>query len=291
MLQASRDAIQETERLGQDGDHLDTCEHLLDLAEIAHDSDRLSPEDWASVKSLLDEAHIASRKITGVDEPPWYEIEFLTLRGQIRALDASCHPEANSLFRAALEQARVHYPDLVPRCVRYLASHLLTSNQPEEALSLIRDVEPEASAKGMLRELSNLRAIRVRALVLLKRSVPEIDEAMLALRSAVDSMDSPRGAAEVLLDLARDLPPSTTHPDILSLAEEAQLLFFEMPMPAQEARAMEIAGDALLARGRPAEAKSRYAAAKARLDRFGLLLRVPLLERKIASVDKQAPSS
>lgn len=291
MLCAGRDAIMGTERLGLDGDHLDTCEHLLDLSERAHDSERLSPEDWASVTSLLDDAHLASRRITGVDEPPWYEVEFLTFRARIRALDPASHSEAESLFRAALEQARVHYPDLVPRSVRYLASHLLTLRQPEEALSLIQDVEPETSAKGMLRELSNLRAQRIRALVLLGRSIPEINEAIRSLRSAVDSMDSPRGTAEVLLDLARDLPPLTTHPDVLSLAGEAQLSFFEMPMPAQEARAMEIAGDALLARGRPTEAKSRYAAAKARLERFGLLLRVPLLERKIASIDKQAVSS
>ncbi|MFO0589829.1 MAG: hypothetical protein U0441_19975 [Polyangiaceae bacterium] len=286
-----RDTISEVERLGRDGDHLDMCGDLVALAESAHAAECVSTDDWASATALIDASQIASRRITGSDAPPWYEVEFLTLRARLRTLSSPSRSEATVLFRAALEHARAYYPDLVPTCVRSLAAHFIALKQPEEALSSLGDVESEASSKGMLRELSNLRAVQVQALVALGRPDSEIEERMQALRTAVDSMDAPRRTAEVILDLASELPPATTCPDVLVLSEEAQLLFFEMPMPAQEARAMEVAGDALLARGRPAEARSRYAAAKARLERFGLLLRVPLLERKLASIDKQAATS
>jgi predicted negative regulator of RcsB-dependent stress response len=54
-----------------------------------------------------------------------------------------------------------------------------------------------------------------------------------------------------------------------------------MPMPAEEARCLEIMGDVLLARGHADEAKRRYLTARARLQRYGLGLRLPLLGRKI----------
>ncbi len=52
-----------------------------------------------------------------------------------------------------------------------------------------------------------------------------------------------------------------------------------MPMPSEDARCLEIMADVLLARGQREEAKRRYLAARARLERYGIGLR--LLSRKI----------
>lgn len=54
-----------------------------------------------------------------------------------------------------------------------------------------------------------------------------------------------------------------------------------MPMPANEARSLELAGDVLAARGKPAESKRRYLMAQGILERRGLGPRLPLLETKI----------
>ena len=55
-----------------------------------------------------------------------------------------------------------------------------------------------------------------------------------------------------------------------------------MPIPAQEARCLEAMGDVLAARGDPAAARARYLEAKGICERFGLGLRVPLLDTKLA---------
>jgi len=52
-------------------------------------------------------------------------------------------------------------------------------------------------------------------------------------------------------------------------------------MPANEARSLELAGDVLAARGKPAESKRRYLMAQGILERRGLGPRLPLLETKI----------
>lgn len=280
-LSSLEEALSESARRGQDGNHLAASRQLADFAEVAHDAGRLLPEELTRIVATLDAAEGVSLALTAPDTPPWYPILFHSLHSRVRGLVPALLPEAVPLAREALDLARSTYPDLVPQCGRELAERLIRARAPEEALAALQEIEPEAAARGMLKELAKIRAAQVRALVLQSAPLDAVDERMRALRDVLDATGSPRIAAETLLGLATDLPPSCMHPDVLALAEETQVVFFEMPMPAQEARATELAGDALRARGRPAEASRRYAAARARLERFGLGLRIPLLDCKL----------
>jgi len=62
-------------------------------------------------------------------------------------------------------------------------------------------------------------------------------------------------------------------------------------MPEAEARCLEIMGDVLLARGNREDAKNRYLTARARLERYNLKLRLPLLEKKLSAIDQERPSA
>lgn len=103
---------------------------------------------------------------------------------------------------------------------------------------------------------------------------------MTELRRVLEETGAPRIAADTLLELARLLPPAEPDLDPLTLLDEAAELFSEMPIPAQEARCLETAGDVLAARGDASGAARRYREALAILDSRGLHLRVPLLRRK-----------
>jgi len=98
-------------------------------------------------------------------------------------------------------------------------------------------------------------------------------------------MGSPRTTAQNLLELARALPPTTQTPDPLALTDEALDLFSEMPYPAKESLCHETAGDILSARGEKVAALRRYKPALQKLERHGMLLRVPLLQRKIQELE------
>jgi hypothetical protein len=62
-----------------------------------------------------------------------------------------------------------------------------------------------------------------------------------------------------------------------------------MPIPAQEARCLETMGDVLAARGDPT-ARARWLEAKGTCERYGLGLRVPLLDAKLARF-REVPSA
>lgn len=279
-----RDAIQYAKSHSKDELLLSGHQELANLTMAAHGAARLPPAELDRAMADLQAGERDSLALTGPEPPPWYPITFRSLRASIRALTPTCLSEAAVLAREAFELARATCPDLVPLCGRQLADHLLSSKQTDQAIAILHVVENEAVQRGLLEELAHIRAVQVLALVQQGSSDEALDERLRALRAALESTDSPRITAETLLTLARHLPPTCTRPDVLALAEEAQVAFFEMPMPAEEARAIEVAGDALLARGHPEEARRRYAAAKARLERFGLALRIPLLERKLAGM-------
>ncbi len=224
-----------------------------------------------------------SRAITNNDAPPWYPIRFLGYRAHI-LVRTNRRTEALDLARRALDLARSTCEDLIPETGRVLAYHLLHTGKPDEALLLLADVEPEAVSRGILKELAHIRADRVLALVLRNEPTAAIEPAMAALREALESIGAPRIKAETLQELAIRLPPATTLPDPLALAGETHTLFVGMPMPAKEARSLELAGDVLAARGKPADAKRRYLTAKGILERRGLGLRLPLLSSKIERI-------
>ncbi|MGK3969609.1 hypothetical protein WMF38_33545 [Sorangium sp. So ce118] len=265
----------------QDGRMLDICGALVDATALMHAAERLDERALEAARIELNAVRDAVQVIADIDGPPWYPIQFLTLRARLLAVAPGTLDQAADNSMQALETARRTYPDLIPECGRLLGEQLVQAGRLDDALTTLAETEKEAKARGFLKELARIRATRVRALVLNGEAPAVIEPHVAAFRESLAATDSPRIIAETLRDLAVDLPPLCATPDPLSLAEEAHGLFVSMPMPAEESRCLEAIGDILLARGRAPEAKRRYVAARARLERHGLGLRLPLLSRKI----------
>jgi tetratricopeptide (TPR) repeat protein len=268
--------------------HFEACADLVDLLLQAYEAERISTEDLATADAELELAEDVVLSIAGRD-PPWYLILYPGLRAELLATRPERLPDAIRIEREALALARSSWPELAPMRARALASHLLRSGEPQEALAVIEAAEPEALGEEMLGELARLAALRLEAQVMLGASQEILTASLGSVRQAIADTDSRRLHADLLRDLARRLPPLAEHPDPLALAEEAYTLYLDMPMPAGEARCLELAGDLLLARGRREEARRRYRLARGRLEHFGLALRLPLIERKLAALAPPTP--
>ncbi|MGK3988053.1 hypothetical protein WME99_33730 [Sorangium sp. So ce136] len=265
----------------QDGHLLHVCGALIDVTVSMREAERLNERVLADILIESDAVRDAVQVIAGADGPPWYPIRFLTLRARLLAITPGMLDQAADSSAQALDKARAIYPELVPECGRLLSEHLIQAGRPDNALATLDSIEKDAESRGFLKELARIRAARIRALVLKGEAPAVITPHVAALRESLAATGSPRITAETLRDLALNLPPCSATPDPLSLTEEAHGLFVSMPMPAEESRCLEAMGDILLARGRAAEAKRRYVAARARLERHRLGLRLPLLSRKI----------
>jgi hypothetical protein len=280
-----RDLIGQHESQGADEFVMNDASDMVSIIERAYDSEQAIQVEIGARRSELERVETFIMALSGPDGPSWYPIQLLTLRARLLTLTSETRPQAIDLARQARDLARTVYPDLLPQTGRTLADLLLQAHLPADALSAVADAEPYAAENGFLEERARLLSARLLAHVQLGVPPATLDSDLTALRDALAATDSPRITAETLRDLAKRLPPTCTHPDPLVLAEEALDLFVPMPMPAQEARCLEIMGDALLARGNPAEAKRRYLTARARLERYGLGLRLPLLSRKIDAIE------
>ncbi|WP_437896622.1 hypothetical protein [Sorangium sp. So ce124] len=276
-----RQAIAAATARKQDGRLIDMYEASIDALVSMREAERLGERELEAARVELDEVRDAVQAIAGADGPSWYPIQFLTLRPRLLAATPGTLDQAADASAQALDKARAVYPDLIAECGRRLGEHLVQSGKLDGALTTLAETEKEAEARGFLVELARLRSARVRALVLQGQAPAVIEPHLAALRESLAATGSPRITAETLRDLAIHLPPHSATPDPLALAEEAHALFVAMPMPAEESRCLEAMGDILLARGRGPEAKRRYVAARARLERHGLGLRLPLLARKI----------
>jgi hypothetical protein len=221
--------------------------------------------------------------------PPFYEILIPGLRSDLFSIIPERRLQAIDLSRAALELARLEYPPYAPPHAEKLVRCLFFARRLDEAKRALSEAEPEAKYQGHLRALSALQALRVAIHIAAGDPAADIDTALSALNETLAATGSPRLAAETLLSLARMLPPDCTHPDPLKLVEAQAERFAEMPMVANEELCRETRGDILLARGFRAEAAACFAAAKKRLQHYGLLLRVPLLEKKRASAEQSPP--
>lgn len=270
-------------RLGMDSEHMNACRLLAEVAVEGYDARQLNASTLESVAVELQVADDVSRSLTDGELLPWYAIRLFEIRAEV-LIRTERAPEALEIARRGFDLARTICADLIPEGGRELADHLLRVSKPDDALAVLAEVEPQAADRGMLKELARIRAARVLALVLLNQSPDVIKPAMTALREALESTGAPRIKAETLLELAIRLPPTTTLPDPLAIATEIHALFVEMPIPAKEARSLELAGDVLAARGKPAEAKRRYVMAHGILERRGLGLRLPLLQTKITQL-------
>lgn len=279
-LEHSHTSLRDAARLGSDRDHLDACRLLAQITIQAHGARRVDDDSLGAADRDLEVAEEVSRSLLGSALLPWYPIRLLGFRADV-LIRTEAHAKALDLARRALDLARATCPDLIPECGRGLAERLLRIGKAEDALQVLAEVEPEAVLRGMLRDLARIRAARVLALVLLDQLSDAIEPVITALREVLESTGAPRIKAETLLELAIRLPPATTLPDPLALATETHALFVEMPIPAKEARSLELAGDILAARGKPVEAKRRYVLAQGILERRGLGLRLPWLKSKL----------
>jgi hypothetical protein len=276
----ARRGLREAAQFALDHVHLQAARQLAWITAEACDANASDGDALQKIAAEIEVEEDVSCAITENDPPPWYPIRFLGYRAAV-LIRTERHTEALDLARRALDLARTTYPDLIPETGRALADHLLRTGHPDEALPLLAEIEPEAVSRGMLKELARIRAARVLTLILRREPPSAIEPAMAALREALKSTGAPRIEAETLQDLAIRLPPDAMLPDPLALATETHTFFVEMPMPAKEARSLELAGDVLAARGKPAEARRRYLTAKGILERRGLGLRLPLLSSKI----------
>lgn len=278
---ALRAMLREAADHGADGYLLDACSNIGNAVEEAADAERLSAADIASAQAELEVGEDLIASITGPDAPPWYRLRLLSLHARLSALAPATITEALDLDRDAQRLAAETYPDLLPEIGCTRTDHLLRAGKWDEVLAVVAEVDPYAVANGYLRERARLLAARLLALVQRGDPPDTLAPHLAALRDACAATTSRRITAETLRDLAKRLPPACTTPDPYALAEEAALLFVAMPIPAEDARCQEIMGDVLAARGKPEEAKRRYQTARARLERYGLGLRLPLLTRKI----------
>ena len=283
-LDQRRRWIDEYSRGNIDAWHFSACEAFAANVVEASDAGRIDLDGLRRAAAELEVAQDVSAAMVGPDGPLWFSIKFFKGRANLVAQDSARLEQALRLGRQALTAARLTYPDLIPESGRALSDHLVGAGQLDEALSLLDEIEPEAASRGILIEVAHIRAIRLIAVIKRGDDAPAIAPHVIALREALEAMGSPRKSAEILRDLAISLPRTAIMPDPIALAEEAHILFVAMPMPAAEARCLEAMGDILIARGKWSEAKRRYLMAKARLDHYGLGLRVPLLVRKIEAI-------
>lgn len=267
----------------RDGELNELSELLTHLLTDAHSAERMDLSIHEQARDTLLQATTTALRIAGTDGPPWYAARYLGWQAALLALDPSTLDEAIATGQRALDHARQDYPDLHPTTACIQADALLRAGRHAEALALVIQVEPEAVSRGLLRDRARLIALRLRARVAADEPA-SIAHDLAQLREAMEAMDAPRLTAETLLELVRRLPPGTDQLDVAGLAGEAQRLFESFPMPAQASHAQEIMGDALAAHGRHDEARRRYQAARRRLEQHGLLLRVPLIDRKLAAL-------
>lgn len=275
--------LDDASQVARDGEMMEATDGIVEVALMGHDAHRLSPETLQSMLSDLDLAIDVITELAGPDGPEWYPIQLRSRKAEILRI-AGQTTQALDLLREALQLARETYPDLLPETGRILVDHLLYARQFDEALTLTDEIEKSALETGFLEERARLVAGRVLALVGKAAPAERISSELNALREATAATDSKRITAETLRYLAQRLPMTSISPDPMALAEEAHRLFVAMPIPGEEARCLEIMGDALAARGHVADAKMRYASARGRLERHGILLRVPLLEEKLAGL-------
>lgn len=282
-MSSFRTMMHEAAARGADWDHYVASEGLTAALVALHRARGIHPGELSRADTDLEVAEDISLAMVGVD-PPWYTIQFPFLRSELFALRPDRLPDALRLSALALERAQSSCPELAPRAARAHGRNLLRADRLPEALETLSLAESEARREGNLRELASAQRLSLVALLRAGRPTDDLTARLADLRQTLESTGSPRITAENLLELAHDLPPETTAPDPLALVEEALTLFRDMPIPEKEALCHETAGDILLARGRPEEARRRYLTARRRLERHNLGLRLPLLQSKVDGI-------
>lgn len=277
-----RSLLREAAKDGRDGYLFEICATYLTCLREAAEARRLVPSDFADAYVELDVAEAAALAIAK-DDPPWYSVLYPSLQAQLTAIEGDLD-KAITLFHESLARARSTWPDEAPRQARREIHCLIRAGLHQQALDALPAAIQDAEMQQDLREQALLHGARVAALSRISSPPQDIDVSIAAMRTVLDETGAPRIVAEVLLDLARLLPPSSTHPDPLEWLDEAHVIFLEMPYPKMEAACTEVMGDVLMARGDKDAARRRYLTARGTLQRFHMGLRVPLLDSKISAI-------
>ncbi|MEZ4406154.1 MAG: hypothetical protein R3A52_06745 [Polyangiales bacterium] len=271
------------EALGRDEVIYSACLCAMDLHTALRDADRLDPDSVAHWDSLLERAQ-ATLLSYGETDPPWYRVLLPYQRARLLALRPERRDDALTLFREAWELGRERYPEAAPQVAVHLINTLFDAGTLDEIPALLDAAEAVAVIRERLNDQMALCAQRVRYAVLTGAS----PDTFPPLRARLDALFAESGSlvlkGNTLRALATELPPYTATPDPLALAEEARALFSEMQMPHEEALCVERIGEVLLARGDRAGARQHFQYALQRRRTYGLGMRIPRLERLLASV-------
>lgn len=265
------------------------CEALGRIAQNAFSAGRLPLDRAFEIAAHLENVATWLPPNEG-DSPPFYRVLLPRLRASLLRWIPERRAEAARLAEEAYELSAAEVPSYAPSSAAMWALCLFESGRHQELASMLAFVEPMAQSADDFRSLCILRALHWISLCHTQVGPTATASAETALREAIEATGSPRRAAEMWLFVADFLPPALSSPDPLRLAEEAAERFAEMPMPANQERCREVAGDVLLARGLPQQAATRFRAAESRLRQYGLLLRVPLLRAKAGQARQPAGS-
>lgn len=223
--------------------------------------------------------------------PPWYAVLFTALRADLLSIMSNEHrPGAQAAIEAAREAvilARAHWRQAIPTCTMTLLRCLANDARWSEMGSPLREALEAAEETGNLRETALLRAFDLVRLLHLAAPRDDIERAHTSLRRTFTEIDGPRVEGETWLEVAPFFPPTATFPDPVEIAEHVHDLFLDMPMPGEAARSMEWLGDIHAARGESAPAETCYRLCLGTLERHGLLLRKPIVDRKLAALPRR----
>ncbi|MFO0588324.1 MAG: hypothetical protein U0441_12320 [Polyangiaceae bacterium] len=279
-LQGLETALDRAAAAKHDKTLYDTARAYVEALTRAHEAEALGPTDLATADGLLAVAKSAAVAIAR-DEVPWYRVLFGGLAADLRMLpDAGLRGDAATMLEVEWRKAVAEWPEAAPPLSRALVHALMARGRTLDAVRTLDDAIPDAIAQRHLRELARLAAARVALLVRTMEPESTVCAALDEMRLVLDEADAPRLRADTLLELAKLLPDASTQPDPVRLLEEATELYGDMPMPAMQARGLEMLGDLFRARGARRHAAMRYLAAHSLLAKHDLQLRIPLLRRK-----------
>ncbi len=259
------------------------CKYLLRVLEQITDAGAATEQDLGRALERVEPAYRGLVEYAG-ENPPWYAVLFPGFRASILSLCASRRAEAITTATEAISLARSLWPQALPLSTRILVQCLARAARWPDMEPAVADALQCAREADHLRELATVQAYDLVRLLHLAAPRPALEKALADLKSTFSEMGAPRVEGETWLEIAPFFPPLAAFPDPLEIADRAHGLFLDMPMPELAARCLEWLGDVYVVRGAPAEASSCYRMSLGTLQRYGLLLRKPLVEKKLAAL-------
>jgi len=260
------------------------CLFLVEHVTEGRDARRFEEADIERVVAIVDGAEKPLLRYANKN-PPWYDVLFPTLRGEILSLLPARHEEAIRVAKRGVALAHAHWKQALPRASRILVNALANAGRWDDMRNEIVEAMKYARDADSLYALARIQVFDLSRL--LRKDAPQdkVDTALAFLKKTFAEADSPRFEAETWLEYGEPyLPLTTTRIDLIGIVDRIHDVFSDMPMPESAARCMEWLGDIYASRGDKKEAERCYRMALGPLERRGILLRKPLLEGKIAAV-------